>query len=81
MINWVFVSFIRCFSSVVVWVNYFFRAVNSRRLNCYSYHKDRSRCKQNTRKGTSWETATGNNWKEDGKETLLQVCDEFLARM
>lgn len=79
--NWAFVSFTRCFSSVVDYVNYFFRAVNSRRLNWRRYHKDRGRCKQNARGGISWAAATGKNRKEGGKETLLQVCDESLARM
>jgi hypothetical protein len=65
----------------VDYVNYFFMAVNSRRLNWYRYHKERGRCQQNASGGTSWEAATGKNRKEDWKVTLLQVCDELLARM
>jgi hypothetical protein len=52
-VNWVFVSFIRCFSSVVDSVNYFFRAVNSRNRS-FCVHvtwKDR-------RKDYFWNVAT-----------------------
>jgi hypothetical protein len=84
MIILALLSFKRCFSSIVNWVNYFFRAVNSRRLNWYRYHKDRSRCKENAREGTSWEAAAGKkskrSWEGNTITGLRRIaCEDVNA--